>query len=220
MNQMVYPTGMHAPWMPYRPIPVPVPMVPYVWNDGLRGEVQAASSAAVLLNQALRKLWSEHSTYTRLAIDNIVDGSPSTTAVVNRLLQNPSDFAKALAPYYGEQAAAQFEKLLHDHLTLAADLVKAAKAGKTKEAAAIEQKWYTNADDIAAWMARVNPYWSEAEARKLMHEHLDMVKEIAVARLSKQYEKENEVTDLNYQHLLMFADFMTDGLLKQFPQMF
>ncbi|APC85224.1 hypothetical protein NPD12_2265 [Clostridium botulinum] len=104
-------------------------------------------------------LWEQHSIWTRLAIMSIVVGSPDQDLVIARLLRNPKDFEKALRPFYGDKVAAEFSKLLTDHLVIAAELVKASKAGNTSAAADAEKRWYENADQIAELLSRINPYW-------------------------------------------------------------
>jgi hypothetical protein len=84
-------------------------------------------------------------------IISLVFGLPITDSVVARLLRNPVDFERALQPFYGDRIAAAFRDLLREHLVLAADLVKAVKAGNNEAAAEAERKWYANADAIAVF---------------------------------------------------------------------
>ena len=82
--------------------------------------------------------------------------------VGKRLLQNPKDFAKLLTPIYGIKVAGRFEELFTQHLTIAADLLDAAKKGEVSKADAIRNRWYKNADEIAGFLASVNPCWDKA----------------------------------------------------------
>ncbi len=108
-------------------------------------------------------LWEQHVYWTRLFIISTVFGLPDAEAVTNRLLQNPKDFAAVLLPLYGESIAAKFSELLTSHLTIAAQLVKAAVANDSNAAAQYEKEWYANADDIAEFLSRINPNWSKQE---------------------------------------------------------
>ncbi len=45
------------------------------------------------LNNYVRLLWEQHSTWTGAAITSIVFKLPNEDPVVNRLLRNPQDFA-------------------------------------------------------------------------------------------------------------------------------
>lgn len=103
----------------------------------------------VELNRKLRTLWEQHAFWTRLTVNSIVDGLKDEKETTERLLRNPDDFAAVLAPLYGPAVAAEFAKLLRGHLTIAAELVKALKAGNSKAAADAQKRWYENADAIA-----------------------------------------------------------------------
>ena len=79
------------------------------------------------LHTRLRTLWSQHVYRTRFFIISTVEGLADLPVVTKWLLQNPGDFAKALEPFYGKMPADKFRQLLTEHLTIAAELVNAAK---------------------------------------------------------------------------------------------
>jgi hypothetical protein len=174
------------------------------------------TAAQVDLISLFRMLWEQHDTWTTAAITSLVFGLPNTDAVINRLLRNPVDFEQALLPYYGQKAAAQFRDLLTAHLAIAADLVRAAKAGDNAAAMQIESAWYQNANAIAAFLAGINPYWSQEQWRRMMHTHLALVKAIAVNMLTGQYDESIAAYDRNELHTLDMADVMAAGVIRQF----
>lgn len=161
-------------------------------------------------------LWEQHGAWTWSTIISLVFGLPITDSVVARLLRNPVDFERALQPYYGDGIAATFRDLLQEHLVIAADLVKAAKAGNNKAAAEAERKWYANADAIAVFLGNINPYWSQEQWRMMMRHHLALVKAEAVNMLTGQYEVSIAAYDENEIHILAMADIMAEGIIKQF----
>ena len=132
-------------------------------------------------------LWEQHVFWTRLAILSIVFGLPDANASTNRLLRNPKDFEALLRPLYGDRGASRFAELLTNHLVIASELVKAAKAGNNTAAADAEKRWYANADEIAAFLASINPYWSEDNWKAMLHEHLALTKTEAVNLLTGRY---------------------------------
>lgn len=168
----------------------------------------------------MRLLWEQHVYWTRLFLLSTVFGLPDTELVTKRLLQNPKDFEAALKPFYGEDIAAKFEGLFTNHLTIAAELVNAAKAGDSVAAADAEKRWYANADEIAAFFGSINPYWSAQEWQKMLYDHLAMTKTEAVDLLTQKYEDGISIFELIEQEALMMADAMVQGLVKQFPQNF
>jgi hypothetical protein len=178
------------------------------------------SKAQVNLSNYIRMLWEQHVTWTRLTILSLALGLPDVDLVTNRLLRNPKDFEELLKPLYGEMTASTFADLLTSHLTIAAELVKAAKAGDNEAAADAEKKWYANADEIAAFLASINPYWSEESWRTMLYEHLATTKEEAVDFLTGKYAEGITLFDQIESQALEMADMMTDGIVNQFPDLF
>ena len=172
------------------------------------------------LMNLFRELWEQHGAWTRMTIMSIVFSLPDEKFSTNRLLQNPVDFEKALQPFYGSDASSKFSDLLKAHLIIAAELVKAAKAGDTATVSDAEIKWYQNADEIAALLGSINPYWYEKDWREMMHQHLSLVKSEAVSLLNKNYEASISVYDKTQNQALMMADVMSQGIIKQFPNEF
>lgn len=181
--------------------------------------VQLNTSEIDIMNE-FRKLWEQHDVWTRSTIVSIVFDLPDINDVTQRLLRNPKDFEKALAPFYGSVIVAKFSDLLTDHLVIAAELVKAAKAGNTQAAADAEKRWYDNAAAIANLLGDINPYWSEEEWNEMLKQHLGLVKTQAVNMLSGNYAAAVAVYDQIEEQTLAMADSMTFGILDQFPNSF
>jgi hypothetical protein len=174
------------------------------------------TKAQVDLMNEIRMLWEQHGFWTREAIMSIVLELPNEEVIVQRLLKNPKDFGRALRPLYGDFIAARFSELLTDHLTIAAELVKASKAGDDKTAADAERRWYANADEIAFLLGSINPFWSQQEWRTMLHEHLGLVKAEAVAMLTQKFEDGIRIFDEIERQALEMADVMSMGIIKQF----
>jgi len=98
------------------------------------------------LRMAMHKLWEDHITWTRNVILNIMDDLPGADQTVNKLLQNQDDIGNAVKSLYGEAGRKQVTRLLREHITTAADLLKAAKAGNNSAFDEANKKWFANAD--------------------------------------------------------------------------
>jgi len=181
---------------------------------------RSISPKELTLNNQMRLLWEQHVYWTRMTILGIIFGSPDTDATVARLLRNAKDIEAAFKPFYGEEASAKLAALFTDHLTIAAELVRAAKAGDSAKAADAEKRWYANADQIAAFLASINPYWSAQEWKKLLYDHLAMTKAEAVSILNRKYAESIAIFDKIEKEALVMADVMTQGIVRQFPQSF
>lgn len=169
------------------------------------------------LNNIIRKLWEKHIFWTRLAIMSIASSSPDTEFVSNRLLRNATDFGNLFTNFYGPKIAQEFSNLLRDHLTIATDLVVAAKKQDSNAVAEIDKKWHKNADDIANFLSSINPNWDRREMQQMMYEHLALTKAEAVAILTNKYEEGISLFDEIEKQALMMADSYTNGISKQFP---
>lgn len=183
-------------------------------------EMTDKSSKSAELRLDMRKLWSDHVVWTRNVILNIMDGLPGTDAAVARLLKNQEDIGNAIKPVYGNDAGTELTRLLKDHIVIAADLLKAAKSDNKTAFDAANKKWIANADDISAFLSKANPSWKLEEMKEMMHKHLNLTTEEAVARLKMDYNADVKAYDKVYNEILMMSDMLTDGILKQFPEKF
>jgi hypothetical protein len=178
----------------------------------------AKSSAAADLKMAMRKLWEDHITYTRNYIISALAGLPDTDSVAKRLLANQDDIGQAIKPFYGDQAGQKLSALLKDHILIATEVVKAAKAGKKAPLDAAQKKWSANGRDIAAFLSAANPAWSKPEMEAMLQKHLDLTTGEVVGRLKKDWISDIKSYDEGHAHMLMFADMLSDGIVKQFPE--
>jgi len=172
------------------------------------------------LRSNMHKLWEDHITWTRNVILNIMDDLPGTEQAVQRLLQNQDDIGNAIKPVYGDAAGNELTRLLREHITQAADLLKAAKANNQTQFNDLNKKWTENADAIAAFLSKANPNWKNDEMKKMMHDHLKFTTDEAVARLKKDYAADVKAYDKVHEEILSMADMLTDGILQQHPEKF
>ena len=172
------------------------------------------------LRMAMHKLWEDHIVWTRNVILNIMDDLPGTEQAVNRLLSNQDDIGNAVKPFYGEAGGKELTRLLKEHITTAADLLKAAKAGDNSAFDAANKKWSANADEISDFLSKANPNWKLNDMKKMMHDHLTLTTDEAVVRLKKDYAADIKAYDKVHDEILMMADMLTDGIIKQFPGKF
>lgn len=174
------------------------------------------SKAALHLKDCFRLLWEQHVYWTRMVIMGIAFGLPDLEASTNRLLSNAPDFARVFGRYYGNAIAAEFEGLIRDHLTLAAELVTAVKAGNSKAAESIERRWYKNANAIACFLSQINSCWPYKHMKSMWFEHLSLTKDEAAAILGNQHARSIELFDQIERLALQMADDFACGIVFQF----
>ncbi|MGN0027290.1 MAG: glycosyltransferase, partial [Clostridium sp.] len=110
-----------------------------------------------------RQLWIDHVSWTRNFIVSDIASLEDKNIVLERLLKNQDDIGNSIKPYYGEDAGDKLAVLLREHIELAGEVLEAAK---TKDSKALEKNnklWYENADEIADFLSKANPNYSNNE---------------------------------------------------------
>lgn len=172
------------------------------------------------LRISLHDLWVEHIVWTRQYVVAAAADQPDASFAAERLLKNQEDIGNAIEPFYGNQAGNQLTSQLKDHITIAVDLLEAAKAGNSTALEEIEEKWYANADEIATFLSGANPNWTKEDMLNMLNEHLSLTKTEAVARLTGDYATDVTTFDALYKHAISMADEFTVGIVKQFQERF
>ena len=178
------------------------------------------SSAAMTLRQDMRRLWTDHVVWTRAYVVAAVADQPDAQAAAARLMKNQEDIGAAVATFYGKPAGDQLTTLLKEHIAIAVDIIKFAKAGDKASQGQASAKWNKNGEAIATFLSKANPNWPQAVLADMMNKHLSTTTDEVVARLTKNWEADVRAYDAVYAHILMMADALSAGIIKQFPAKF
>jgi hypothetical protein len=179
------------------------------------------SPEAVSLKLALRRLWADHVIWTREYVVAAVAGTPDAGAAATRLLKNQEDIGNAVVPVYGAAAGQALTGLLKEHIMIAVELIKAAKAGDNASFEDNDRKWTKNAEEIAGLLSGANPHnWPKADVTDLLMQHLNLTKGEVVARLKSQWDDDVAAFDQIFTEILTVSDVLADGIVKQFPDKF
>lgn len=183
-----------------------------------RGDI---SRSELALRQGMRALWEDHVTWTRLAVISLTSDAPDANAAVSRLLRNQTDIGNAIKPYYGKTAGQALTRLLREHITIAADLIAAAKAADAEKVASAQASWQRNADQIAGFLNRANPHaWMLGEMKAMLRTHLGLTTQEVVARLNRKWAADVRAYDAIHRQALGMADMLSGGIVEQFPSRF
>jgi hypothetical protein len=192
------------------------------------GSVSGASAApaqespkAVAFTGAMAKLWEDHITWTRMVIVSFAAGNPNLKPAEARLLRNQVDLGNAIKPYYGRAAGRKLTSLLRTHILQAVTILQAAKAGDKAALKAALKAWYGNAHQIASFLTKANPEnWPLSATTKMMNDHLKLTTQEAVAELGGHYAASVAAYDRVHVEILIMANTLSDGIIKQFPDRF
>jgi hypothetical protein len=189
-------------------------------TDNMVDMGMSSTSSGMALQLAMRKLWEDHIVYTRNYVISALANLKDIDAVAQRLLKNQDEIGDAIKPFYGDAAGAKLALLLRDHIMIATEVVKAAKQKNNDALEKANKQWMTNADEIAVFLSSANPAWSKEELMGMLHTHLALTTDEVVSRLNKYWVADIDSYDKGHIHMLMFADMLTNGFIKQFPAKF
>ncbi len=158
---------------------------------------------------AMRKLWSNHATWTKVYIDTAASRG-NTEVLVPRLMKNQERIG-ALVGHFRPDKGAQLAQLLKGHIEAAAATVAAAQRHgaddpATKRAVAAQM---ANGDQVGYVLESVGTM----HAQRMFREHNELVIEQAVAVLSGDAQKAVTLYDRYYNEILAMSDDICEALV-------
>jgi hypothetical protein len=176
---------------------------------------------SVAFREDMRELWEDHIVWTRAFIVSFAAGAEDQDEVAARLLANQDHIGDAIKPFYGEAAGDGLTALLKEHILGAVTLLQAAKAGDSAAFDAANVAWYANGSEIAQFLNRANPEnWPLDHTTHHMTMHLDLTLQEAANRLGGNFTADIADYDAVHQAILEMADFLSLGIIQQFPKQF
>lgn len=103
---------------------------------------------------------------------------------------------------------------------IAGKIIEVAKKSDQASVDQFNKEWYRYADEIVAFLSAANPYWSKKELTDMFYIHLKLTINEVVDRLKGDWVADINTADRNETHLIHMGDFLTDGIVKQFPKKF
>lgn len=178
------------------------------------------ANAECALRRTMDKLWMEHAFLTRQFIIATTAGLEDVELAAQRLLKNQDEIGDAIVPFYGKEAGKALAQLLREHISIAADIVKAANAQDTDKVNTLNTQWRANAVDIATFLNAANPYFDAKVLTAMLNEHLDLTTQELMLRLKRDWKADMANYDLIIEQIRMMGQGFADGIIKQFPNKF
>jgi hypothetical protein len=169
----------------------------------------------------LRDLWVGHIFWVRavsVAVINKHDGAAK--AAEQQAVENAKAIAAAIEPFYGAAAKESFFKLLAGHYTAVKQYLLATVSGDAAAQSTATQSLTSNADEIASFLSKANPYLPKDAVQGLLlahgGHHIQQIQQLKDGK----YEAEAQTWDEMKKHVYQIADATADALAKQFAKKF
>ena len=179
-------------------------------------EQKTLQTAAVL-----RDLWIDHIFWVRNVSSAAIDKNESALKVAEQqAVKNAQAIAASIEPFYGASAKDSFFKLLAGHYGAVKAYLVATVASDASAQKDATQALTSNAEDIAAFLSKANPYLPKDAVASLLlahgGHHIQQIQQLK----DRKYEAEAITWEEMKKHVYQVADATADALAKQFTKRF
>jgi hypothetical protein len=170
---------------------------------------------------ALRDLWLGHIFWVRnVSVATIDKNDLAAKAAEQQAVANAKAIAASIEPFYGAAAKDSFFKLLAGHYGAVKAYLVATAAGDASAQGVATQSLTANAEEIANFLSKANPFLSKDAVQGLLlahgGHHIQQIQQLK----NRKYEAEAQTWEEMKQHVYQIADATADALAKQFAKKF
>jgi hypothetical protein len=171
--------------------------------------------------ESLRELWLGHIFWVRNVSIAAIDRNDLAAKVAEQqAVANAKAIAASIEPFYGAPAKESFFKLLAGHYGAVKAYLVATVAGEPVAQGRATQTITSNAEEIAIFLSKANPYLPKDAVNALLlahgSHHIQQIQQLK----DRQYEAEAQTWEEMKNHVYQIANATADALAKQFAKKF
>jgi hypothetical protein len=197
-----------------------------VAHDKLLTKVNSVSEKArnektTQVAESLRELWLGHIFWVRnVSIATFDKNDLAAKVAEQQAVANAKAIAASIEPFYGTPAKETFFKLLAGHYGAVKAYLVATVAVDAAAQATATQAITSNAEEIAVFLSKANPYLPKDALNALLlahgSHHIQQIQQLK----DRQYEAEAQTWEEMKNHVYQIANATADALAKQFAKKF
>ncbi|WP_227396262.1 copper amine oxidase [Jeotgalibacillus aurantiacus] len=173
------------------------------------------------LRADLDYLLSEHFVLATNAMVKDYLDAPDEEAFIQALDQNAADMTPAIASIYGEEGAAEFERIFRGHNDYTADIVAAAQAEDDAARAAAEEEVEAFVTEFSAFLATATEgNLPQDAAEEAIRAHEEDVLAFFDAYVAEDYVGAFEAFREGYDHMFVISEALSGAIATQYPDQF
>lgn len=163
--------------------------------------------------------WFDLNNWTRAFMLSKFHNVGNENEAYERLQKSLSDFVGSLKQVFGEAPGVNELQLeLSAYIGLIDSLITAQKANNSEEIGRITMQLYQNADDIAATLSSIDPYWDQNEWKTRLYNQLRSTLEESTMFLTKDYARNMDIFSMLMALSESSSDYLVQGLLNHMFQ--
>ncbi|MBN7773458.1 hypothetical protein [Clostridium aminobutyricum] len=159
-----------------------------------------------------RIIWRDFATWIHTYLASVFAGFGNQDSIEVKLKDVITKFGIILSTVFGGQIGEQYNNLIFNLLNTFKSLVDAQIRGDVNAVNEYATQLYENADQIAAFLARINPYWEENEWKTLLYQLNKLIIEDSTRVLNKEYAQSIEVFDRLLNLTSIMGDYYSKGI--------
>lgn len=136
----------------------------------------------------------------------------------NQLRQVALNHGDALREFFGDAAAEENTRLFDTSLELTDAFITAQMEGSEDEINRTTRLLYQNADEWAAFLASINPFWDQTEWKNRIYSNLRRTIDESITLLSEEYARNIDIFNTLLNQAEGVGDYFVQGLLKYIEQ--
>ena len=165
------------------------------------------------LTNDFRSLWAEIAVWSRSFMASTISHFSDVKSVNNRLYKITESFKDKLQPFFGMKVAEEIQQLLLAYIINIQTMVTALYNKDPLTVDIAVTSLYRISDEIADYMASINPYWERSKWQSLLYEMNERLIAETVALIGGEYEKEIDIHDSILRHALRIGDYTAEGVI-------
>jgi hypothetical protein len=182
---------------------------------------KARNQKTIQIAESLRELWLGHIFWVRNVSIAAIDRNDLAAKVAEQqAVANAKALAASIEPFYGAPAKESFFKLLAGHYGAVKAYLVATVAADAAAKATATQAITSNAEEIADFLSKANPYLPKDAVNALLlahgSHHIQQIQQLK----DRQYEAEAQTWEEMKNHVYQIANATADALAKQFAKKF
>lgn len=166
----------------------------------------------------IRMFWFELVVWIRTYMLSRYAGTGDPEMIFARLMQVPETFVNTMKKFFPKIDVESYLQLFNTYLELIASFVTAMLENNVEELNLVTRSLYENADERAAAVSAINPFWQEEPWRDLLYANLRNTIEESNTFLTGDYERNIDI----FTRLLDIAEtsstFLAQGIFDYITQ--
>lgn len=161
-----------------------------------------------------RIIWRDLATWIQSYLVSVFAGFGNQDSIEIKIKELTLEFGNILSTVFGGEIGEQYVNLITNWLNTFKLLVYSQISGDINAVNGYTIQLYNDIDQIASFLSRINPFWTESEWKALLYRFNEMIIEELYAYINKEYTKTIDSFDRLLNLTSIIGNYYSKGLLN------